>query len=331
MLSGAIMLCFTPYAPDSYSYFKYFLVAQTWFGVGVGGEYPMAAASAAEKAEVNEGLDEYRGRQVVLTFANQGLGNMINTLVVLVCFCSFGLTGTTLTASGSKQALSLMYGVGTIALTVASYYRVFYLEESEMYTAESAKMKASGKTGFSMKNTMKCIWLYWPRQFAASVGWFCNDFAFYGNKLQQSFFIALLFPGQTAFGTMQWSALNSFVALTGYWTAAYLIDKPWYGRKTMQNVGFAAMFIIYIIIYSQWNSINDVKNLPYGMWYASLFIPLHTDIKQPRCPTSISFPFITSPPPPPLLLRYAMVPRLVLPFLLLQSIRTQLHHLVGCR
>ena len=131
MLSGAIMLCFTPYAPDSYSYFKYFLVAQTWFGVGVGGEYPMAASSAAEKAEVNEGLDEYRGRQVVLTFANQGLGNMVNTLVVLVCFCSFNLTGPTLTAAGSKQALSLMYGVGTVALMVASYYRVFYLEGTD--------------------------------------------------------------------------------------------------------------------------------------------------------------------------------------------------------
>ena len=88
----------------------------------------MAASSAAEKAEVNEGLDEYRGRQVVLTFANQGLGNMVNTLVVLVCFCSFNLTGTTLTAAGSKQSLSLMYGVGTVALMVASYYRVFYLE-----------------------------------------------------------------------------------------------------------------------------------------------------------------------------------------------------------
>ena len=63
---------------------------------------------------------------------------------------------------------------------------------------------------------------------------------------------------------MQWSALNSFVALTGYWTAGYLIDKPWYGRKRMQNVGFFAMFIIYIIIYCQWDSINDKANLPYG-------------------------------------------------------------------
>ncbi len=26
---------------------------------------------------------------------------------------------------------------------------------------------------------------------------------------------------------MQWSALNSFIALLGYYAAAWLVDKPW--------------------------------------------------------------------------------------------------------
>ena len=43
-------------------------------------------------------------------------------------------------------------------------------------------------------NTRKCLWAYWPRQFAASIAWVANDFAFYGNKLQQSRFISILYP-----------------------------------------------------------------------------------------------------------------------------------------
>lgn len=91
MLSGVIMLCFTPYAPNGYAYFGFFITAQTWYGVGVGAEYPMASGSAAELAEVHPELKEYRGRQVVLVFANQGVGNMFNTLILLVCFTSFNI------------------------------------------------------------------------------------------------------------------------------------------------------------------------------------------------------------------------------------------------
>ena len=40
-------------------------------GVGVGGEYPMASSSAAERAEGDRALRRHRGRQVCLTFSQQ--------------------------------------------------------------------------------------------------------------------------------------------------------------------------------------------------------------------------------------------------------------------
>jgi hypothetical protein len=33
---------------------------------------------------------------------------------------------------------------------------------------------------------------------------------------------------------MQWTVLNSAISLLGYWLAAALVDKPWYGRRRMQ-------------------------------------------------------------------------------------------------
>jgi hypothetical protein len=41
------------------------------YGFGVGGEYPMASASAAERSQGNAVLQKKRGQQVVLTFSSQ--------------------------------------------------------------------------------------------------------------------------------------------------------------------------------------------------------------------------------------------------------------------
>jgi hypothetical protein len=46
---------------------------------------------------------------------------------------------------------------------------------------------------------------------------------------------------------MQWTVLNSAVSLCGYWAAAALVDKKWYGRLRMQNYGFIMMFILFLI------------------------------------------------------------------------------------
>ena len=49
---------------------------------GVGGEYPLAASSAAERAEGDPELRKRRGEMVVLTFSQQGWGNFTNTVRV---------------------------------------------------------------------------------------------------------------------------------------------------------------------------------------------------------------------------------------------------------
>jgi len=79
------------------------------------------------------------------------------------------------------------------------------------------------------------------------MAWLANDFAFYGNRLFQSQFIRLLYPGATLFVRMQWTLLNSAVALMGYYAAALVIDKPWYGRRRMQMVGFVMLFLLFLI------------------------------------------------------------------------------------
>ena len=42
------------------------------FGIGVGGEYPIASTSASERAEADVNLQHRRGETVMLTFSMQG-------------------------------------------------------------------------------------------------------------------------------------------------------------------------------------------------------------------------------------------------------------------
>lgn len=49
-----------------------YAVSQTVFGVGVGGEYPIASTSASERAEADQALHHRRGETVMLTFSMQG-------------------------------------------------------------------------------------------------------------------------------------------------------------------------------------------------------------------------------------------------------------------
>jgi len=275
MLSGVIMLTFTPFVNDSYGYFAFFMTAQTWYGFGVGGEYPMASASAAERSATTPELRHLRAQQVILVFSNQGMGNLANASAIAICMAIFNQTGPvntqgyvmtynpktgvynytgTMTPDGSKKVLELSYGFGAIACVVMVLYRFIYLEESEMFIEEEGiegqmNTKATGvqKQLISLK--------YWGlRQVIASGAWIANDFAFYGNKLQQGLFLGILFPQATPYIKQQWNILNSFISLLGYYLAAALCDKPWYGRRTCQTVGFMAMFIFYIIIYGQWDN-----------------------------------------------------------------------------
>ncbi len=60
-----------------------FTAVQFIFGIGVGGEYPVASASANERAESSAALSKRRGETVVLVFSMQGWGNLVNTAVII--------------------------------------------------------------------------------------------------------------------------------------------------------------------------------------------------------------------------------------------------------
>ena len=224
MFSGVVMLTLSPFTDTPSGYFTFFLFAQTWYGLGVGGEYPLASSSAAESAEA-QGWG--RGRKVVLVFSNQGVGNLANGLVLLACMAMFGQTGPELTPLGAQQCLAVMYAVAAAVSGAMLLYRALCLEDTTAYAVEAAPPSQSGRTGLLrneprrsaatasvLSNTMLAMSTYWPRQLAASIGWFANDFAFYGNKVGLFMcFVWSLVLCMWLFGLTLYSVLTSATTL----------------------------------------------------------------------------------------------------------------------
>lgn len=69
---GILLAC--SYGTTVGNQFAMFTAIQFLFGIGVGGEYPVASASANERAESTKELSNRRGETVVCVFSMQGWG-----------------------------------------------------------------------------------------------------------------------------------------------------------------------------------------------------------------------------------------------------------------
>lgn len=79
---GAILIIASK-GPTDRALWEMFTAVQFIFGIGVGGEYPVASTSANERAESSRKLMKRRGETVILVFSMQGWGNLVNTAVII--------------------------------------------------------------------------------------------------------------------------------------------------------------------------------------------------------------------------------------------------------
>ncbi|KAI8468145.1 MAG: major facilitator superfamily domain-containing protein [Monoraphidium minutum] len=287
MLSGSIMLVFTPLVADPLTYLRFFIFAQTFYGFGVGGEYPMASASAAERSQSDPSLRNRRGEQVVLTFSQQGMGNFVNGCVILIFMAILGQTGKTLDALASRNIIMLQFAVACAVSVFMTVWRWTKLKESAVWKAEREDaMDLTTKYEHQQASYMYKTALrhFGPRLFVTCMAWVANDFAFYGNKLFQSSFIKALYPDATPFERMQWTVLNSAISLCGYWLAAAVIDKPWYGRQRMQTFGFTMMFILFLICGAAYKQLTS-SAAGYHAFQALYFLSSFFNQFGPNCVT----------------------------------------------
>ncbi|KAG2435777.1 hypothetical protein HXX76_006973 [Chlamydomonas incerta] len=261
MVVGAILIVASS-GPTERALWAMFTAVQFIFGIGVGGEYPVASTSANERAESTAALQKKRGETVVLVFSMQGWGNLVNTAVIIAIMAGYHQYSAPYDNHALEVTWRLSYAIGLIPLIGILLYRFFRLRESAVWTKKREALKAMGGSaakGVQWRKFGLLMYYYWHRNFGTAMSWFVWDFAFYGNKLFQGTFIKIINPKASLIQVLEWTLLNSSVALCGYYFAAFTVDRPWMGRMRMQVMGFAWMFVLFLICAVHYDQLRTPK------------------------------------------------------------------------
>ncbi|KAF2788856.1 phosphate transporter HvPT2 [Melanomma pulvis-pyrius CBS 109.77] len=224
-----------------------------FYGVGVGGEYPMTATSGMENAvgsgKVSTKDDRlHRGRKVTSAFLMQGWGQFANQVILILLLLIFHHGSgnppySKLAAQWTYRISFAIPAVGTLWLVYYRYYKMRSASKQLMISKKKAHV-----TGYDTQSLKLTLTYFGPRLLATAGAWFANDVFFYGNKLFQNQFIAVITPNNKSVMTgWLYNLINVGVSLVGYYMASLFIDNKLYGRKWMMIVGFMADFILFVV------------------------------------------------------------------------------------
>ncbi|KAN0112586.1 putative inorganic phosphate transporter C8E4.01c [Hyaloscypha variabilis] len=224
-----------------------------FYGIGVGGEYPMTATASMENAtgagKISTRDDRlHRGRKVTMAFLMQGWGQFFNQVILIILLLVFhhGEGGPPYSERVVQWTFRVSFAIPAVGTLWLIYYRTWKMPLASR--ALNAAKKKGGVTGYDLQSLKFTFEHFGGRLVGTAGGWFCNDIFFYGNKLFQSQFIAVLSPGNKSVLTgWLWNLLNVGVSLCGYYLASFLIDIKFVGRKRMQQLGFLMDFILFVV------------------------------------------------------------------------------------
>jgi MFS family permease len=252
MFLGLIMLT-AAWGVDQNGWVICYVWSLFFYGVGVGGEYPMTATSGMENAvgsgKISTRDDRlHRGRKVTSAFLMQGWGQFINQalLILLLLIFHHGSGNPPYSKVAAQWTYRVSFAVpavGTLWLVYFRYYKMRSASRQLLLAKKKQKV-----TGYDTQSLRLTFTFFGPRMLATAGAWYANDIFFYGNKLFQSQFIAALTPGNKSV-MLGWlyNLINVGVSLVGYYLASFLIDNKLYGRKKMMIVGFMCDFILFIV------------------------------------------------------------------------------------
>lgn len=196
-----------------------------FYGIGVGGEYPMTATSGMENAvgsgKVSTKEDRlHRGRKVTSAFLMQGWGQFFNQVLLILLLLVFhhGSGNNPYSKVSAQWTYRVSFAIPAVGTLWLCYYRTFKMKAAgKQLAAAKKKQKVTGYDLYSLKMTFT---YFGPRMIATAGGWFANDVFFYGNKLFQSEFIGeITHNGKSIMPGWLYNLINVGVSLVGYYLA----------------------------------------------------------------------------------------------------------------
>jgi PHS family inorganic phosphate transporter-like MFS transporter len=208
-------------------------------GVGVGGEYPLAATIAAESS-----TKKNRGSLVAAVFSMQGWGMLMSCVVVLaLLWAEFSLD--------VVWRAALIVGAIPSALVIVLRYK---LEESGMFLEAAGNEAAEERLTLSQKLSASLghIKAYWHPLVGTTMTWLILDITFYGTGSFKSRISGFLVEthAETAEEQIWHESVFAMIcvcmAIPGYLLSVAYIDRI--GRYNLQLGGFIAMAVNFALL-----------------------------------------------------------------------------------
>ncbi|WVR04159.1 hypothetical protein IAU60_001158 [Kwoniella sp. DSM 27419] len=254
--------------------------SQFFYGIGVGGEYPMTSTTAMEsKTVAGSQRDDklHRGRNVVLAFLMQGWGQLFNQGLLIILLLIFHHSANPPYSEVSAQwTFRVSFAIMAVMTLWLAYWRFYKKKYPSSALKRSKKNMKVNQSGYDIAS-LKLVGSHFSgRLVGTTMGWLFNDFLFYGNKLFASTFIGIIAPSSkgNVVTTWNWNLVNIGVSLVGYYLAAILIDNKFYGRKRMQIIGFlgdGVLFLICAIWYNELSTPQHIRGFQTIYYLSSFF------------------------------------------------------------
>lgn len=248
------LLCTFAYGGSPNGTLWFLVFARFLLGIGIGGEYPLAAASTAEDATSVKD----RNSRVALTFSLQGVGSLFAAFLGNLFVQVFANHPK---GENSKFHLEivwrLLFGIGVLPAMVVCYYRLS-AEETEVFKAAQERGLANAtENQRSMKRArISFILKHYGKSLLGTGGtWFLFDIVFYAQNLFSASILSVVGVNNPSLQVVTTqNVLVALMALPGYYVAVCFINKL--GRKTIQLQGFAFMTLMFLCLAIFWKEVK---------------------------------------------------------------------------
>ncbi|KAJ5671592.1 hypothetical protein N7507_000719 [Penicillium longicatenatum] len=218
-------------------------------GVGIGADYPLSSALAAEKSPFGS-----RAIQVLAVFSNIGLGNIAASIVFLVLLKAFeGSVADNI--NHLEWVWRLLLGIGIIPAVFTLYARLT-IAETLPYKKYVCDENTGQERGFKQQwKDFREYFSHWKHTkvlIATAASWFLFDIAYYGINLNQSVILTRIgyAKGATPWQTLYNTAIGNIIVqaagyLPGFYVGIFLPD--FIGRVRQQLYTCGTVCVLYAI------------------------------------------------------------------------------------
>ncbi|KAH9107807.1 hypothetical protein LEN26_000624 [Aphanomyces euteiches] len=238
------------FVPKNESIYLSLAICRFILGIGVGGVYPLSAASAAEGGGSDAVLNNKR---VAAVFSFQGWGQLASFLL------SYMLLNTSLR---HVWVWRILLGFGALP-------GLFVLNAAIQSEETGAFLKSQHDP--NKMSLGESIRVYTKEFIGTSLGWFLFDITFYGNVIFTPIILDQLYQGEatTIVDIAQFSVFTSLIALPGYYMSYFMVGRLDF--KQIQMQGFFVMALLFLIMGLFYDTLESLKMLLFIMYGLTFF------------------------------------------------------------